>query len=131
MDCQRSKVLRHVRAPVQPIELPPRRFAHLHVDIVDPFPVSAAGHRYLFTVIDRATRWVEAVPLEDTAAAACAAALFTGWIARYGVPDLLTSDRGAQFTSEVWEAVCRHLGIVHRLTTTPRPAACLKGFTGN
>jgi cleavage and polyadenylation specificity factor subunit 1 len=95
VECQRSKVVRHVRAPVQLIELPLRRFAHLHVDIVGPFPVSAAGHRYLFTVIDRATLWVEAVPLADTAAAACAAALFTGWIARYGVPDLLTSDRGA------------------------------------
>jgi hypothetical protein len=52
VDCQRSKVVRHVRAPVQPIELPPRRFAHLHVDIVGPFPVSAAGHHYLFTVIE-------------------------------------------------------------------------------
>jgi hypothetical protein len=50
-------------------------------------------------------------------------ALFTSWIARYGVPDLLTSDRGAQFTSEVWAAVCRRLGIVHRLTTAYHPQA--------
>jgi Integrase zinc binding domain/Integrase core domain len=119
--CNVSKVTTHVRAAVTPIDLLPRRFAHLHVNLVGPFPVSAAGNRYLFTVIDRSTRWVEAVPVPDMSTGTCAAALFSGWIGHYGVPDLLTSDRGAQFTSEMWAAVCRRLDITHNMTTAYHP----------
>jgi transposase InsO family protein len=123
IQCSQSKVYQHVKSPVQPIELPPRRFAHLHVDLVGPFPASASGSRYLFTIIDRSTRWVEAAPLPDMTVGSCAAALFTHWISRYGVPDLLTSDRGAQFSSEVWQSICTRLGIVHRMTTAYHPQA--------
>jgi hypothetical protein len=77
--------------------------------------------------MDRSIRWVEAVPLADISAASSAAALFSGWIARYGVPDALTSDRGVQFVSAVWEAVweavCKRLNIQHKLTTAYHPQA--------
>jgi transposase InsO family protein len=66
---------------------------------------------------------MEAVPLADTSAAACAAALFQGWISRYGVPHVLTSDRGPQFASDVWAATCRHLNIQHKMTTAYHPQA--------
>jgi hypothetical protein len=98
-------VVRQPAAPLQPIELPPQQFAHIHVDLVGPLPCSAAGNNYLFTIIDRSTRWMEAVLLSDISAAGCAAALFSGWIARYGVPAAMTSDRGVQFVSAVWEAI--------------------------
>jgi hypothetical protein len=72
-------------------------------------------------MIDRTSRWVEAVPLTTIAAADCAKALFVGWIARFGVPAAITSDRGAQFTSAVWKAVCRLLNISHLTTTSFHP----------
>jgi hypothetical protein len=121
--CCRGKVVRQPAAPPQPIELPPRQFAHIHVDLVGPLPCSAAGNNYLFTIIDRSTRWMEAVPLSDITAAGCAAALFSGWIARYGVPAAMTSDRGVQFVSAVWEAICKRLNIQHKLTTAYHPQA--------
>ncbi len=43
------------------------------------------------------------------------------WIARYGVPAQLTSDRGVQFSSAVWKILCERLGIVHNLTTAYHP----------
>jgi hypothetical protein len=61
------------------------------------------------------------VPVPETSTATCSAALFSGWIGHYGVPDQLTSDRGAQFTSEVWAALCRRLGISHIMTTAYHP----------
>jgi Integrase zinc binding domain len=67
VQCSVSKVTTHARAAVEPIDLPPPRFAHLHVNLVGPFPVSAGSNRYLFTVIDRSTRWVEAVPVPESA----------------------------------------------------------------
>jgi transposase InsO family protein len=123
VECARSKVVRNVRAPIQPIPVPTRRFSHVHVDLVGPLPVSREGFSYLFTMVDRSTRWAEAIPLALISAADCAAALFTGWVARFGVPELLTSDRGVQFTSAVWSSLCSLLGIQHIATTAYHPQA--------
>jgi hypothetical protein len=51
----------------------------------------------------------------------CPPRWFSGWIGRYGVPDQLTSDRGAQFTSEMCAAACRRLNITHNMTTAYHP----------
>ena len=93
------------------------------MDLVGPLPVSKEGFLYLFTMVDRSTRWAEAIPLSSITAADCAAALFTGWVARFGVPELLTSDRGVQFTSAVWSSLCSLLGIQHITTTAYHPQA--------
>jgi len=119
--CQRGKVVRHVKAPVQPIAVPDRRFQHLHVDLVGPLPTSQEGFTHLLTILDRSTRWAEAIPMGSTSAQACADAVIGGWIARFGVPTLITSDRGPQFTGAVWSVLCHKLGIQHQLTTAYHP----------
>jgi transposase InsO family protein len=103
--------------------IPARRFTHIHVDIVGPLPAATCGSRYLFTVVDRSSRWLEALPMRDIAATSCADALIAGWISRYGVPAQLTSDRGTQFTSAIWDALCQQLGIQHQPTTAFHPQA--------
>jgi hypothetical protein len=120
LHCQKAKVHRHVSLQAAHIPVPVRRFAHLHVDLVGPLPRSS-GFSYLFTIIDRTTRWPEAVPLTSITAADCAAALLQGWIQRYGVPDTITSDRGPQFTSSLWAALCSLLSIKHNQTTAYHP----------
>ena len=72
-------------------------------------------------MIDRTTRWPEAIPLTTTTAADCAAALLQGWIQRFGVPDIITSDRGPQFTSSLWASLCSLLSISHTQTTAYHP----------
>jgi transposase InsO family protein len=66
---------------------------------------------------------MEAIPLTNTAATDVAAALFLGWISRFGVPDTITSDRGPQFTSNIWNSLCLLLQIKHRPTTAYHPQA--------
>ena len=121
LPCQRGKVTSQPAAPVQPIPVPGRRFAHVHVDIVGPLPPSSSGVRHVLTVIDRATRWAEVIPLTSTTAAACVEAITTGWISRFGVPEVITSDRGVQFTSDVWKILCTRLNIKHVQTTAYHP----------
>ena len=60
---------------------------------------------------------MEVVPLSSTTASACADALVSGWISRFGVPAAITTDRGVQFTSAVWDVLCKRLGIQHITTT--------------
>uniref|UniRef100_A0AAV2JZV2 Gypsy retrotransposon integrase-like protein 1 n=1 Tax=Knipowitschia caucasica TaxID=637954 RepID=A0AAV2JZV2_KNICA len=69
--CQRAKVQRHVKAPLGPFSVPERRFEHVHVDLVGPFPPSR-GFTHLLTMVDRTTRWPEAVPLFVGVSVRCA-----------------------------------------------------------
>ena len=120
--CQRSKVAQHVRAPLQTRPPPDRRFGSLHVDLVGPLPESK-GCRYLFTIIDRFTRWMEAVPLKTMTAVDCARALVETWIVRYGAPSDVVSDQGRQFVSSLWAELLRLCGITSARTTAYHPQA--------
>jgi hypothetical protein len=64
---------------------------------------------------------MEAIPLSDTSAAACAKALTYTWISRFGVPETITSDRRPQFTSNLWFKLWEMLHISHKQTTAYHP----------
>jgi hypothetical protein len=64
---------------------------------------------------------MEAIPLADTSAAACAKALTFTWISRFGVPETITSDRSQQFTLNLWFNLCEMLHISHKQTTAYHP----------
>ena len=65
--CAASKVTVHNPPAVQPIPVPTVRFGHVHLDIDRPFPTDQ-GFSHLLTVIDRTTRWPEAMPIANTSA---------------------------------------------------------------
>ena len=116
-ECQQSKVHRHVKSDFKQFHLPSARFSHVHVDLVGPLPPSE-GFRYLLTIVDRHTRWPEAVPLQEISAVTCARAFLHVWISRFGVPSHITSDRGGQFISGLWTRLAEALGVeVHRTTS--------------
>ena len=118
--CQASKIGRHTKTPLNSFDPPDRRFGDIHVDLVGPFPTSE-GCTYLFTIIDRFTRWPEAVPIQNAEATTCARALLRIWIARFGVPDSITSDQGPQFTSGLWRELHNVLGCSNKHTTVYHP----------
>ena len=121
LQCQKAKITTNITTPVEPIPVPSQRFSHIHVDLVGPLQASSDGHTHIMTIIDRSTRWVEAIPLSSTTATACADALVAGWISRFGVPAVMVTDRGVQFTSAVWAVLCQRLGIKHNTTTAYHP----------
>jgi Integrase zinc binding domain len=77
LSCQRGKVHRHVWLLPVHVTVSERRFSHINVDLVGPLPASE-GATYVFTVIDRNTRWFEALPLSDISAKPCASVLTQG-----------------------------------------------------
>ena len=120
--CAASKIARHQSPPVQAIPVPSTRFTHVHVDIVGPFPPDR-GFKYLLTMIDRTTRWPEAVPLADTKTDTVLQAFLDHWVSRFGVPHTVTTDRGAQFTSGTWRQTLTRLGITASTTSAYHPQA--------
>ena len=79
--CARAKVTSQPAAAVQPIPVPQQRFSHIHVDILGPLPVSKEGFRYLFTIINRSSRMLEAVLLTNVETDTCRDALISQWVA--------------------------------------------------
>ena len=111
---------RHTRSPVGDLDIPDQRFDVLHLDLVGPLPASE-GFTYLLTVIDRFTRWMEAIPLVSITAQSCANALLRNWVARFGVPSTIITDQGRQFTSGLWAELAALLGVDRRRTTSYHP----------
>ena len=93
--CQRAKIHRHTRAPLATFEVPQRRFDHLNVDLVGPLPPSQ-GFTHLLNI---------------------------SWICRFGLPADISSDRGAQFTSQLWSAMADLFGSKLHRTTAYHPQA--------
>lgn len=118
--CQRAKVHRHTLSELG--HFPDcDRFEHIHIDIVGPLPTSQEGHRYLITMLDRATSWPEAIPVSDISANSVARVVYENWIVRFGCPLRLTSDQGRQFESEIFKHLMRFLGVEKIRTTAYHP----------
>ena len=102
------------KAPLQSFPAPDAQFE----SIVGPMPPSE-GYWYLFTCIDRYTRWLEAVFMTDSTAESCARTLLSGWNPCLGVPATITSDQGQRFKSDLSRELIHLLSI-----TRHRTAAC-------
>ena len=74
-------------------------------------------------MIDHSTRWPEAVPLGHIDVDTVLEAFITKWVACFGVPARITTDRGTQFTSGTWGDWCQKQGVQHITTTAYHPQA--------
>ena len=119
--CQQSKIQRHTISPLAGFTPSSQKFQLIHCDIVGPLPVSN-DHRYLLTIVDRFSRWFEALPLRDITAKSCADTFVLHFVARYGAPHAITVDRGTQLTSTLWKELTKFLGceLIHTTAYNPK-----------
>nr|VZI33368.1 unnamed protein product [Spirometra erinaceieuropaei] len=117
-----SKIQRHNKTPIGTFLGPGERFSHVHLDIVGPLPLSN-GCSYLLTCVDRFTRRPEAIPLPDVATPTVVKVFLSRWVAIFGAPSIITTDRGAQFESHLSQSLLSFLGCTRIRTTAYHPAA--------
>ncbi|GFO20511.1 gypsy retrotransposon integrase-like protein 1 [Plakobranchus ocellatus] len=115
--CQRTvrkgTVPRVLLEKVPLIDTPFKRVA---IDLVGPInPPSEAGHSFILTLVDYATRFAEAVPLHKIDTESVAEALVNIY-SRLGVSEEVLSDQGTQFISDCMKEVCN--GLVERYNAT-------------
>ena len=126
--CQRTVKRGSVRkVPLGSMPLIDSPFKRVAVDIVGPIaPPREAGHRYILTLVDyatrypefhsteAATRYPEAVPLKKITTEAVAEALLDIY-SRVGIPEEVLTDQGTQFMSKCMQEVSRLLSIKGRV----------------
>ncbi|KAK3104816.1 hypothetical protein FSP39_010929 [Pinctada imbricata] len=94
------------------------RFERIAMDIAGPFPKTRDGNSYILVIADYFTKFTEIFPIRNIEAETVTETVFKGWIKRYGCPQEIHSDQGAQFESQVFQEMCRFLKI-NKTRTTP------------
>ncbi len=95
-------------------------FQRISIDYVGPLPPSR-GFKYIFTVRDSFTKWIEAFPTPAATAKYAIARLTTEVFKRFGIPEEIHSDQGSHFTADIFKDVTRRLGCRHTLTPPYNP----------
>ena len=95
----------------------------LATDILGPLPITPRNNRYILTVTDYFTKWVEIFPVPDQTAITCANVILNEVICRYGCPLAIHSDQGRNYESEVFQELCKILEIRKTRTSTRNPKA--------
>ena len=98
------------KAPLKPIPTVEEPFSRVIVDCVGPLPKAKSGHQYILTIMCSSTRYVEAVPLRSIKAKPVSEALIS-FFTRFGLPKIVQSDQGSNFTSKLFRDQLSALGI--------------------
>ncbi|KAJ8365317.1 hypothetical protein SKAU_G00141480 [Synaphobranchus kaupii] len=117
--CARSKASHQAPAGLlQPLPVPSRPWSHIVVDFVTRLPPSE-GNTTILTVVDRFSKAAHFIPLPT--AQETTDVLVKEVFRIHGIPADIVSDRGPQFTSQVWKAFCLALGATTSLLSGYHP----------
>lgn len=120
--CQENKLDR--KKSKQPMEITStstEAFQKVSVDIVGPLPVTENGNKYILTLQDDLTKFSQAYPLQQHNAETIADCFVRNFICKFGIPDILLSDQGADFTSKLIKEVSKLFKMKKINTTSYHP----------
>ena len=91
---------------LHPVKMVSKVWCLVGIDLVDAGKVSAKENRYLLTMTDYFSKYVEAIPLPDKSAVSVAKGLYKAYC-RHGSPAHIISDQGRKFVNQVGQR-CKH-----------------------
>ena len=119
--CQRRKTPKiPMRVPLKN-QMASNPFQVLSVDFQGPYTTSDAGNKYILVFTDHFTKWCEMIPTKDQLATTVAQIYVEQIFCRYGCSEILISDRGKTFMSNLVEQINKLFKVDHRLTSPYHP----------
>ena len=103
-------------APLHQWEWPSQPWRRIHIDFAGPL-----NNRMLLVIVDAHSKWPEVIPMRQATTSSTIEALRSVW-ARFGVPDQVVSDNGAQFTSAEFQQFMKSNGVRHIKSAPYHPA---------
>ena len=92
------------------------------LDFVMGLPVSEKKNDGILTVVDRATKMVHLVPVQQTITAAETARVYWDNVGKiHGIPRSIVSDRDPRFVSKFWQEFWKILGSKLRMSSAHHP----------
>ena len=101
----------------------------VQIDFVGPLPENVYNGKhvkYIVTMVDTYSRYLVAVPTEGATSKDALHALLNNWVAIFGIPYRIHSDRGSHFTSYLFKNACKQLGILKTSTIGSNPTGNAK-----
>ncbi|XP_060179912.1 uncharacterized protein LOC132609777 [Lycium barbarum] len=100
----------------------PWPFASWGMDVIGPIePAASNGHKFILVAIDYFTKWVEASSHKSVTKKVVADFVRSNIICRFGVPESIITDNGANLNSGLMQEICDTFKITHRNSTPYRP----------
>ena len=130
-NCEKCQLNRPQPYP-EPTENHPTKvegpFVHLGLDIIGPLPKTRNNNQYIIVTVDYFTKWVEAEPTENITSSDIIKFLINVF-ARHGVPQVITTDNGVQFTSDMTKIFLDLYDVYVKFVATYHPES--NGLTEN
>ena len=76
------------------------------INLIGPFPVTYQSNKWILVLTDHFKRGQDALPIVDATAETVALALDSRVFSYLGIPDIIHSDRGKKFESELMQELC-------------------------
>lgn len=95
-----------------------RPFQKLYIDFLGKYPRSKGGNSYIFIVVDHFTKFTFLKAMKEASTRYVVKFLIEDIFRKFGVPEIIHSDNGPQFTSKQFQEMINTYGIDH-LRTAP------------
>ena len=107
--------------PLQMTEIPEWPFDKIAINLVTECETSISGNKYILTIIDHLTGWLEAFPIPDKSADTIVSTFINQYLPVHMCLRYILSDSGTELKNQLMDQVLQQLDIGHIFSTPYHP----------
>ena len=120
-ECQSFRLMKKGRAPMIITDTPKMAMEKVCLDIVGPMPITNNGNSYILTFQDALSKFVQCIPVDKIDAETVARKFVENIVTKFGLPDVILTDQGSNFTSKMFSSMCKMFKVDKIQTSAYHP----------